>query len=158
MNCSYPIKRIGTLHIILASLLLGGCDPAITIRQMNPPSRNSTQIVVHVKTQHPMIGNTWYVPQIAITNGSDSPIKITSLELATKQRTYANKPRHLGSYPLEVGPGKTETLDTWFELSDDVRKTFFRQPAELLIHYRCSNGEETAHISIIGGPLDTSSP
>jgi hypothetical protein len=46
-----------------------------------------------------------------------------------------NKPRRSGTYPLEIPPRQTETLDIWFELADTVKKTF-QEPAELRMHYR----------------------
>jgi hypothetical protein len=59
---------------------------------------------------------------------------------------------------LVVPPGKTESLDMWFDLTDDVKQTFFRQPAELRVHYRSRDRDETAHAAVIGGHLDTSAP
>ena len=98
------------------------------------------------------------MPQLTVTNNSDLPIAISSVELAAKRGTNANKPRQPGSYPLAVPPGKTENLDIWFDLTDDVRKTFFRQPAELRVHYKSAGRDETAHVSVVGGTLDTSAP
>jgi hypothetical protein len=152
-----PMKRTaGTLYLIAVSLLLVACDPAITIRQVKPSNGTSAPVTIDVKTQHPFVGHTWYVPQVTLTNRSDSPITITSVELIAKRGTYANKPRQPGSYPLTVPPGTTETLDVWFDLTDDVKETFFRQPAELRLHYKSRGQDETAHVSVIGGPLDTS--
>ena len=56
---------------------------------------------------------------------------------------------------MTVPPGENETLNIWIDLADDVKKTFFRQPAELRVHYKSRGQDETAHVSIIGGPLDT---
>jgi hypothetical protein len=53
---------------------------------------------------------------------------------------------------------ETETLEIWFDLADDVRETFFRQPAELRVHYKGRGRDETAHVSVIGGHLDTNAP
>lgn len=152
------MKRIGTLYLITVLLLLIACDPAITLRQIDPPNGTSAQIQIRVKTQHPLIGRTWYVPQITIVNTSDSPICVTSVELATKRGKYVNNPRHGVSYPLDIEPGKPETIGAWFDLSDDVRKTFFRQPTQLLVHYNSRGREETTSVSVIGGNLDTNSP
>jgi hypothetical protein len=147
-----------TLYLITVVLLLVSCDPAITIRQIKPSNATSAPITINVKTQHPMVGNTRYVPQVTVTNGSDSPIAVTAVELSTKTGTYVNKPRQPRSYPAQVPPGTTETLDIWFDLANGVRKTFFRQPADLRVHYRSGGREETAHVTVTGGPLDTSAP
>lgn len=130
----------------------------MTIRQIKASNGTSARITLNLKTEHPLIGENWYVPQVTVTNNSDSPVTITSVELVAKRGTYANKPRQPGSYPLAVPPGKTETLDIWFELADYVKEKFFRQPAELLVHYKSRSQDETAHVSVIGGPLDTSAP
>jgi hypothetical protein len=159
INCRYPRKRAaGTLYLITVSLLLVACDPGMTIRQIEVSNGTSAQLTINVKTQHPQSGHTWYVPQVTVTNSSDSPIAITSVELAATRGAYVNKPRQPESYPSVVPPGKTETLDIWFDLTDDVKETFFRQPAELRVHYKSRGQDETAHVSIIGGPLDTSAP
>jgi hypothetical protein len=151
-------QTAGTLCLITLSLLLVACDPAITIRQIQASNGTPAPITIEVKTKHSIVGETIYVPQATVTNGSDAPITITSVELAAKRSTYVNKPRQPGSYPLAVPSGKTETLDIWFDLTEDVKKTFFRQTAELQVHYRSRGRDESAHVSVIGGPLDTSAP
>ncbi len=157
INWRHLMKRTaGTLYLITVSLLLVACDPGMTIRQIKASNGTSARITLNVKTEHPLIGHTWYVPQVTVTNSSDSPFTITSVELVAKRGTYVNKPRRPGSYPLDVPPGKTEILDIWFDLTDDVKETFFRQPAELRVHYKSRDQDETAHVSVIGGPLDTS--
>jgi hypothetical protein len=159
INGRHPMKRTaGTLYFITVMFLLVACDPAIAIRQIRASNGTSAPITIDVKTQHPLVGERIYVPQVTVTNGSDLPITITSVELAAKQGTYANKPRQPGSYPSTVPPCKTETLDIWFDLTDDVRETFFRQPAELRVHYKSRGRDETAHVSVIGGHLDTNAP
>jgi len=151
-------RTAGTLYLITVSLLLVACDPGMTIRQTKASNGTSDPITIKVKTEHPLIGHTFYAPRVTVINGSDSPITITSVELVVKRGTYPNKPLHSGSYPLAVPPGKTETLDIWFDLTDDVKETFFRQPAELRVHYKGRGQDETAHVPVIGGPLDTSAP
>src|SRR5215475_11544491 len=100
------MNRIGTLSLVTVSLLLVACDPAITIRQTSPSNATAAQIQIQVKAQRQLIGNTWYVPPVTITNASDTPICITSIELVTKQGTYANNSRHGIHYPLNIEPGK----------------------------------------------------
>ncbi len=151
-------RTAGTLYFITVMFLLVACDPAIAIRQIRASNGTSAPITIDVRTQNPLVGERIYVPQVTMTNGSDLPITITSVELAAKQGTYANKPRQPGSYPSTVPPGKTETLDIWFDLTDDVRETFFRRPAELRVCYKSRGRDETAHVSVIGGHLDTNAP
>jgi len=152
------MKCIGTVCLIAVSLLLVACDPGITIRQINSSSGTQAQATIRVKTQHQLIGNTQYVPQVTVTNNSDSLLTINSVELVTKLGVFTNKPQQVSSYPMGLKPGKTETLDLWFDLTNDVRTTFFRQPAELLVHFSVGGRAETAHVGVVGGPLDTESP
>lgn len=151
-------RTAGALYLITVSLLLVACDPGMTIRQIEASNGTPARITLNVKTKHLLIGETSYVPQVTVTNNSDSPITITSVELIAKRGTYANKPLQPGSYPMAVPPGKTETLDIWFDLADHVKETFFRQPAEVRVHYKSRSQDETAHVSVIGGHLDTSTP
>jgi hypothetical protein len=130
----------------------------MTIRQIKASNPTSDPIKIAVRTQHPIVTHTWYNPEVTVTNGSDSSITITSVELAAQRKTYANKPRQPGSYPFVVPPGKSETLDVSFDLTDDVKKTLFRRPAELRVYYRTRGEGQTARVSVIGGPLDTSTP
>ena len=136
----------------------------MTIRQTKSPyagtsgiSSASAQIAIDVKMSHPLTGETMYAPQVTITNSSDSSITITGVELISRGVTYANNPPQLGLYPLVVQPGRTEGLLVWFDLKDSVKKTF-HQPAELRVHYRKDSREKIVHTSVVGGPLNTSTP
>ena len=56
----------------------------------------------------------------------------------------------------EVLPGQAQNFTVLIRLDDDVQKTF-RQAAELRVHYRNRNSEDTARTAIVLGPLDESS-
>jgi hypothetical protein len=118
------------------------CDPGMTIHQTSSLGAiNGAGVVLYVKTSHPLIGETWYAPEVKVTNSSDSPITVTGVELTVERATYANKPRRSGTYPLIVPPRETEALDIWFDLRDDVKKSF-QQSADLRVHYQSSSGKE----------------
>ena len=145
------MKRFGILGFIAVSQLLAGCDPAITIRQIDVPNAAPTRITIDIKRENPLVGETSYVPSIMVTNSSESPIVITSVELVTKRGTYLNKPRQPGNYPLDVQPEATKTLDVWFDLDGNVGTTFSQEPSELRVHYTSRGRDETVHASVIGG-------
>jgi hypothetical protein len=141
-------------------LLVAACDPGMTVHQTksayeatNGNTATDSQVAIHVKTTHQLIGETWYMPEVQVTNSDESPISITGVELAAQRTIFANKPPRPGTYPLVVLPGRTEILEIWFDLDDDVWNTF-QQPAELRVHYRRANKEGVAHASVIGGRLD----
>jgi hypothetical protein len=146
-------QRRGTL-LTAVLLVTVACDPGMTISQASSPeTAKGAGIALNVKTSHPLIGETKYAPEIQIRNSSEAAITVTGVELAAGRFTYTNKPLRSGSYPLIVPPGETDVLDIWFDLHDDV-KTTFRQSAELRVHYRRSDKEETAQTNIIGSPLN----
>lgn len=147
---------VRTPLLTVALVLMSACDPGMTIRQgvPNEGSGANTSVAIHVRTINPLIGETWYAPEVTITNLSDSPITLTAVELVAQRSTLQNKPRRSGIYPLEIPPRRTETLDIWFALADTVKKTF-QEPAELRMHYRSGSKEQIAQTTLIGGPLDT---
>ncbi len=158
------MKNKVRMFVVLVMVLLVACDPGMTIRQAKSPhegtsgiSAGGAQVVLEVKTSHQLIGETWYVPKVRITNSTDSSIIITSVELASRGAVYINKPPQPGFYPLVVQPGRTEALLVWFDLNEAVKKTF-QQPAELRVHYQKDDKEEIAHASLVGGPLNTTAP
>ena len=136
----------------------------MTIRQAKSPQKATSgisgggaQVVLEVKTIHPLIGETWYAPQVKITNSSNSSITVTSVELISQDATFVSNPPQQGFYPLVVQPGKTEGLVVWFDLKNGVKKTF-HQPAELRVHYLEDNKEQIAHTRVVGEPLNTATP
>jgi hypothetical protein len=155
MKCLFPFA-IGLL------LVASACDPGMTIYQTNATQNPSVpeRVTVRVKASHPLIGETWYAPDndVTVTNSFDKPIIITKVELLANGATYNHK--HTGAtneYPLTVSAGKTETLPLWFDLKDDVKRTF-KTPAELRVYYRNDREESVAHAFIVGGPLDMKTP
>jgi len=68
------------LYFMTVMFLLAACDPAISIRQIKASSGTPASITINVRTQYPLVGHTFYVPQVTVTNGSDSPITITSVK------------------------------------------------------------------------------
>lgn len=141
------------------AILLTGCDPGLTIRQVEiaRAGPENHQVTIHIKTNHQFIGDTKYVPEVKVTNSSRAPITVTKVELVEPKANYENKLNSLGSYPVPVSPGDTKVLDVWFDLNDSV-KTIFQAPIELRVHYRLGDKDEIARATIVGGRLDTSSP
>ena len=92
---------------------MAACDRGMTIRQdvPNEGREANTSVAIHVRAINPLIGETWYPPEIEITNLSGSPITVTTVELVAQPATLQNKPRRSGTYPLEIPPRQTETLD-----------------------------------------------
>ena len=150
--------------VVAIAILAAACDPGMTIYQAKSPheaesgvTAGSSQVVLEVKTSHPLIGETKYAPRVRITNSSNSSITVTSVELISQGSTFVSNPPQQGFYPLVVQPGKTEGLVVWFDLKNGVKKTF-HQPAELRVHYLEDNKEQIAHTRVVGEPLNTATP
>jgi len=150
------VGRIACAVLTAMLVLTTACDPGMMIRQsLSPPVSNGTAISIYLKTSHPLIGEPWYAPEVEITNRSGTPVTVTSVELMAGRTTYLNK--RTKTYPLTLAPGTTKALDVWFDLQEDVKRTF-RQPAALRVHYQINHKDSFAESGIIGGPLDTSIP
>jgi len=150
--------------VVAIAILAAACDPGMTIYQAKSPheadtgvTAGSSQVVLEVKTSHPLIGETKYAPRVRITNSSNSSITVTSVELISQGSTFVSNPPQQGFYPLQVQPGRTEDLLVWFDLNDAVNRTFQR-PAELRVHYVEDKKEQIARTSLVGGPLNRATP
>jgi len=150
------VKRIALMLSLAALVFTAGCDPGITIRQANasrPPVTGDMvaqpELIVSVGKFHTLAGSGWYIPEIRVTNMSESPITITGVEVVTRRGTYANLPRRPESYPMMLATGTTETMDVRFQLQEGLQKTF-RKPARLHVHYRSGRSDRTASASIVG--------
>ena len=146
------MRLIIRMVFLAIPVVLVACDPGMTVRQLKSSDEAQSEIVVRIKTTRQLIGETWYAPEIEVTNSNKSPITVTNVELAARSKTYANVPFHPETYPLTIQPGNTKTLDVMFRLDDAVYKTF-EQAAELSVHYRSEGKQETVRVSVIRGRL-----
>jgi hypothetical protein len=68
------VRQIAAAILAITLLLASGCDPGMTIRQARssdqPASRGrglNPEVTIAAKTSHPIVGHTWYDPQLRIT-------------------------------------------------------------------------------------------
>lgn len=144
------------LKILLLAIpiVAAACDPGMTIRQTDTGGPTNQSVKVSVKTEDPLIGETWYAPDVAVTNSTGATITVTKAELVAGGTTYQNKPPGDAKYHLTIASGKTEALPVWFDLKDDVERAFAK-PAELRVYYRSGNEDSVSSAFMAGGPLDT---
>ncbi len=88
----------------------------MTIRQVQSSSEKSESLTIEIKTQKTFVGSNSYAPPITVTNNSDSPVKIVSIELYCRGGTYSARQNE--SYPKELEPGKTENFGAFFDLPE----------------------------------------
>jgi hypothetical protein len=156
-------KRIIGVASIAMQVLTVGCDPGMTIRQSSitgrAPGTGSTaesHVGVSVKTTHPIIGNTSYFAEVDVVNAYASPISVTNIDLFARNKTYRNESPRPEDFPARILPGETASLAVMFRLDDDLWKTFFRKPADLLVHYQTGSEQKVARATIVGAHLDGS--
>jgi LEA14-like dessication related protein len=146
------LRLIFRMVFLAITVVQVACDPGMTVHQLKSSDEVQSDMVVRIKTTRQLIGETWYAPEIEVTNPNKSPITVTNVELAARSKTYANVPFHPETYPLTIQPGNTKTLDVMFRLDDAVYKTF-KQAAELSVHFRSGEKQETVRVSVIRGRL-----
>jgi hypothetical protein len=156
-------KRIIGIASIAICVLTVACDPGMTIRQASVPGRTpnavsepEAQVEVSVKANWPLIYETWYDTVIKVINRSSSPIIVSDIKLSARGNTYTSEWSRPGVFPLTIQPGGSGTLEIGFRLDEDVWKTFFRHPAELLVHYQTGSEQMVARATIVGAHLDGS--
>jgi hypothetical protein len=154
-------EAIGRTLVFAVLMSFLGCDPGMTVRQINSfvESKSAavvaTPISVNVKTTHQMIGERWYGPQVTATNPSDIPLTITSVELIASSQTLKNEDIAAKDYPVTLPAGSTVHLGVHFRFSDgvDVDKAF-NNPGELRIHYSSQQGAGIVRVTVARGPLN----
>ena len=150
------------LMMLMVLILLVGCDPGMTVRQINSFVESESaatttipEISVNVKTTHQMIGERWYGPQVTATNPSDVSVTITSAELIANSQTFANEDIAAKNYPVTLPAGSTVPLGVHFRFSDGVDvDNAFKSPGELRIHYSSQQGAGVVRVTVARGPLN----
>lgn len=154
---SHNVRKVFVAFALTLPLLIVACDPGLTIRQAD--SRTETgkhsSVILYVKSARQLIGETWYTPQVTVTNASEAPVLVTGIQLATKQKIYSDGSPRPQDFPEEVLPRQARNFTVFFRLDDAVYKTF-REPAELRVHYRYGSSEDIARTAVVSGSLDDS--
>ncbi|SRR6266404_672685 len=156
------MKLILVMSLLAVMLLMTGCDPGMTVYQTksatSQPGSADQRVTVSVKTIRPFIGETWYAPNLIVSNGSNRSIVVTKVELLAGDMTYLSKPPvSSNKYPLTIVAAKSEQLPVWFDLKADVQQTF-EKAAEMRVYYRSDREDFAASAFILGGPLDMKTP
>jgi len=153
----YYLKLLRKAVVIIISIVMTACDPGISIRQIRPLGQTTVDtdapdspVVLDVKTTRQLIGETWYAPEVWVTNSGRSPITINNIELAIMGKTYSNAPPQPETSSLKVLPGSTQNLHVLFCLDDSVYKVF-KQPAQLRVHYQSDGAQGIARAFVVDG-------
>jgi hypothetical protein len=151
------MRRVFVTFVLPLPLLIVACDPGVTIRQADSSQEigQSSGVILRVKSVHEFIGTTHYAPQVTVTNNSQATVLVTGIELATKQKIYTDSSPRPQDFPGEVLAKQAHDFTVLFRLDDAVYKAF-KEPAELRVHYRSENREDTGRIAVVLGSLDDS--
>lgn len=144
-----------TLLLLLICLAIIGCDPAISIRQVELPDKpHDSNIEIQIPLSRPLIGEGMYAPgPVQVTNLTQTSLKITSIQLISGQKSFPYEQVGPAKYPVVVSPGKSATLPVWFNLGSSVA-TVFKDTVEFRVLYEQGSEKNQASVYLIGGPLD----
>jgi hypothetical protein len=158
------VKRVAAMLLFLVVVLVTGCDPGFTVRQLNArPQWQSAvpeipqQVSVEVSKFHALIGSGYYTPKIRVISMAKLSVEIMGVELVTSRGIYPVSPRQNEESPVKIDSGATREIDVWFELHDGLLTTF-KEPAALYVHYIIGNRNETATAKIVGKVEAVSGP
>jgi hypothetical protein len=123
--------------LLLATILLVGCDPGMTVRQVNAlvQSENAAvtsipKISIEVKTTHELIGASWYDPRVIVTNSSDIAVAITRVELIAGGIVFQNEPHAEKHFPVILPLHNPVPIDVYFSFGNGVYlDKIFKNPA-----------------------------
>ena len=146
------MKALGKSVLFLLGLITVGCDPGMTIRQANQPSQTQNQvIVIRVPTSRHLIGELNYSPDgVQVTNLSQSPIKITTLELVSEAKTFPYQQVGPDKYPVMIKPGNRAKIPVWFDLDPSYLRAVFKNPVELRVYYERAGAKEFESAFLVG--------
>ena len=146
--------------LILLATFAAACDPGMKIRQRNSntapsDSQNSGRdtLDVHVAEKHPLIGETWYLPDITLTNNGNVPITVTRIELSTPEHTYQPKDEDKSKLGQVIKAGASVKLSLWYDLDKPVYEVF-RQGTEVKVYYKAGEEEKVRTLQLEGVGLD----
>ena|SRR5215471_6393543 len=126
-----PVKSIVKALSAAVLLPLVGCDPGLTVRQIDSAQRAknavalpSSEYTLQVKTTRQLIGEDLYHPEISFTNLSEVSLTVSGVELAAKGVIYKTDLQSKESFPILVSPGTRAFFSPRFSLNEPVYKTF----------------------------------
>ena len=152
--------------LAVAQTVLVGCDPGMLIHQVGGPAprldisqspeRAEPSVTVDVRSTMPLVHFSSYDTDVRIHNATRSPVLITGIELNASNKSYADQAFRSQPYPLSLKPEETVVLNAAFNLDENLWRTFFRKPAEIVVHYRLGDDQRIAKVTIVGAHLDGS--
>jgi hypothetical protein len=152
------LPRLTAAASTLSVLLLLGCDPGIAIHQVNAMSRRASQTAVpqrislEVSPFRTLAYSGFYGARMKITNSSGTELTVYRVELIAQEGVYEPKGTSSSPYSIAVSPGGEANLEAWFHLKESLYATFTK-PAELRVHYKIADHDETASAFLESGQL-----
>src|SRR5438128_9932832 len=117
-------RKLRTIILIaLPCIGIAACDPAMTIHERQGgnsriPSTVSEEcsLELHARDTRQLIGETWYDPELTVTNLSESPVAIDRIELVIQGVTYSLERWAENKVDRTIPAHATKRLNIGFDL------------------------------------------
>lgn len=143
------------LLLTLLCLTVAACDPGMTIGEkprgtFRTPIPEGCSLELHAKDTHQLIGESWYDPEVTITNLDESPVVIDRIELISEGRTYNLEQWAEKGLDRTIPAHGTKTLKIGFDLNKSAVYEAFRQPAIIRFRYTIAKVAKECTLEVVG--------
>lgn len=151
------------MHWNLRALLLltllcfnaAACDPAMTIGEKpGQTGRTSTpegcSLELHAKDTRQLIGESWYDPEVTVTNLNELPVVIDRIELIIQGRTYDLEQWAESRLDRTIPAHGTKALNIGFDLKKSAVSEAFKQPAVIRFRYTIAKVAKECTLEVVG--------
>lgn len=158
-------RKIGSLSMMIGLFAASmGCDPGMIIRQhegkdaaVSSEEASDSNIAIRVADLNALIGETWYAPEVDVTNTGAASIHITKFELVTSKRVYLLSERFEKKIQRNIDTGGSVHLRLWFDLDEPVYRAF-HDGAALKVYYEYQGREFESSVLVKGVGLRRKRP
>ena len=139
--------------ILCATLI--SCDPGLSIHQSSDGSREAVgaaadgcALDIRIATSQHLIGETWYFPELSITNRGKVSAALTSIELLTEVRSY--EAQDTTKLKDEIPANASNKISTLFEFGETPLYQVFSKPATLRVQYLSAGNSRACEVQVVG--------
>jgi|GEM_PF-5137655 len=105
---------------------------------------------IHAKETHQLIGESWYDPEVTVTNLGKSSVAIDRIELISEGRTYNLEEWAEKRLDRTIPAHGTKTLKIGFDLNKSAVHEAFKQPAIIRFQYSIANVAKECTLEVVG--------
>ena len=143
------------LLLTLLCFAVAACDPGMTIGEKTTgtprtPMPEGCRLEIHAKDTHQLIGESWYDPEVTVTNLGESPIAIDRIELISEGRTYNLEEWAEKGLDRTIPAHGTKTLKIGFDLKKSAVYEAFKQPVIIRFQYSIAKVTRECTLEVVG--------